>query len=178
MIKSRHHNFTFLHFPLFLFKSLLAYLCSRSPRGINGFCCTFRPAFGCWALQTLVEIVIFSVFTLICFGVNNSIILGGKQIFYKIVNDSQLFIGKNVFLEEKAHFLGVKQSTSVLVQTQKNLFFDKICSKFFDFFKKKWVKTLKMVIWTSIWSAQHPNAGWNIQQVSYYFTAIKHSSNI
>ena len=25
-------------------------------------CCIFQPAIGCWALQTLVEIVIFSVF--------------------------------------------------------------------------------------------------------------------
>ena len=25
-------------------------------------CCIFRPALGCWALQTLVEIVIFNVF--------------------------------------------------------------------------------------------------------------------
>ena len=31
--------------------------------------------------------------------------------------DLQHFIGKNVFLEKKAHFLGIKQSTSVLVQT-------------------------------------------------------------
>ena len=28
----------------------------------NMWCCIFRPAFGCCALQTLVEIVIFSVF--------------------------------------------------------------------------------------------------------------------
>ena len=27
-----------------------------------GFCCTFRPGFGCCAPQTLVEIVIFSIF--------------------------------------------------------------------------------------------------------------------
>ena len=30
--------------------------------------------------------------------------------------DLQHFIGKSVFLEKKAHFWGVKQSTSVLVQ--------------------------------------------------------------
>ena len=29
---------------------------------INADCCIFRPAFGCCAFQTLVEIVIFSVF--------------------------------------------------------------------------------------------------------------------
>ena len=54
-------------------------------------------------------------------------------IFYKIVNDSQLFIGKNVFLEEKAHFLGVKQSTSVLVQTQKTCFLLKFAANFLLF---------------------------------------------
>ena len=32
-------------------------------------------------------------------------------------SDLQLFIGKNMFLEKKAHFFGMKQSTSVLVQT-------------------------------------------------------------
>ena len=40
---------------------------------------------------------------------------------------------KNLFLEEKAHFLGVEQSTSVLVQTKKKLFFAKICCKFLAF---------------------------------------------
>ena len=32
-------------------------------------------------------------------------------------SDLQLVIGKTVFLEKKAHFLGIKKSTSILVET-------------------------------------------------------------
>ena len=42
--------------------------------------------------------------------------------------------------------------------------FEEICCKFLAFLKKKRVKTLKMTISTSVWSAQHLNAGQNIQQ--------------
>ena len=35
---------------------------SVRPRTAIGKCCIFRPAFGCCALQTLVKIVIFSIF--------------------------------------------------------------------------------------------------------------------
>ena len=37
----------------------------------------------------------------------------------------------------------------------------------FSFFCLLPLKMLKMHILTSIWSAQHPNAGWNIQQTQY-----------
>ena len=60
---------------------------------------------------------------IICFDVNNLIILGGKKIFYKIVNDSQLFIGKNVLLEEKAHFFGYKTVNQCSCANSKKPFF-------------------------------------------------------
>ena len=81
--------------------------------------------------------------------------------------DLQLFIGENVFLEKKAIFLGIKQSTSALVQTLKKRGFYKnllqISCFFFSFFAEK---TLKMTISTSIWGAQHLNAGLNIQHLA------------
>ena len=80
-------------------------------------------------------------------------------------SDSQLFIGKNVFLEKKAVFLGIKQSTSVLVQTQKNVSFAKCCCKFLAFFCFLPLIMLKMTISTSVWVAQHPNAVQNLQQL-------------
>ena len=46
----------------------------------------------------------------------------------------------------------------------KNVFFAKFCCKFLAFFSFFAEKTLKMTISTSVWSAQHPNAGQNIQQ--------------
>ena len=45
------------------------------------------------------------------------------------------------------------------------MFFAKICCKFLAFFSFFAEKTLKMTISTSVWSAQHPNAGRNIQQL-------------
>ena len=48
---------------------------------------------------------------------------------------------------------------------QNDCFLQKIWCKFLAFFKKKQVKTLKIVISTSFWSAQHPNTGRNIQQL-------------
>ena len=48
-------------------------------------------------------------------------------------SDLQLFIGKYVFQRKKLIFGGIKQSTRVLVQIQKNLFFAKICCKFLAF---------------------------------------------
>ena len=101
-------------------------------------CCIFWPAFGCCALQTLDEIVIFSVF--------NGKKLKKQEIWSKILRKTrflkfaskrwstdiltsvwQFFIGKKWFFKEKAHFLGIKQSTSILVQTSKNVFFVKFC---------------------------------------------------
>ena len=54
----------------------------------------------------------------------------------------QLFVDKTAFLEKKTNFLGIKQSTSVLVQIQKNLFFAEICCNFFlrFFAAKSWSK--------------------------------------
>ena len=56
-------------------------------------------------------------------------------------------------------FLGIKPSTSVLVQPKNPVFFKilhKICY-FYVFFILKAQKTLKTHILTSVWRAQHPN---------------------
>ena len=42
--------------------------------------------------------------------------------------------------------------------------FAEICCKLLAFFSFFAVNTLKMTVKTSVWSAQHPNAGRNIQQ--------------
>ena len=55
------------------------------------------------------------------------------------------------------------QSTSVLVQTLKNVFLAVFCCKFLAFFCFLPLKMLKLDILTSVWSAQHPIAGRNIQ---------------
>ena len=54
------------------------------------------------------------------------------------------------------------------MQTKKKLFFAKICCKFLAFFRFFAAKTLKMVILTSVWSAQHPNAGRNMQHLTKF----------
>ena len=53
--------------------------------------------------------------------------------------------------------------TSILVQTLKNPFFARFCCKFVAFFQLFSKKMLKMTILTSVWGAQHRNAGRNIQ---------------
>ena len=71
------------------------------------------------------------------------------------------------FLRILLFFLGIKQSTSVWVLTQKTSFLAKFYSKFatfLHFFSFLEQKTLKMTISTSVWGEQHPNAGQNIQQ--------------
>ena len=78
-------------------------------------CCIFRPAFGCCALQTLVEIVIFNVFA-------------AKNL--KKARNLQQILAKDSF------FFNLHQNAGRL---------------------------LKMTILTSVWSAQHPNAGRNLQ---------------
>ena len=62
-------------------------------------------------------------------------------------------------LGEKIIFWGIRQSTSVLVHTQKNHFFAWFCNKILLFWS---ILAQKML---SIWSVQHPNAGRNIQQI-------------
>ena len=55
----------------------------------------------------------------------------------------------------------------VLVQSLKNLFFAKFSSKFLSFLRFlsfSVQKMLKITISTSVWGAQHPNTGHNIQQ--------------
>ena len=84
-------------------------------------------------------------------------------------SDSQLFIGKNVFLEKKLIFLWIKQLTSILVQTLKTCFLQNLAGNFLLF----WLfvqKTLKMTISTSVWSAQQPNTGRNIQHPGVRFS--------
>ena len=63
----------------------------------------------------------------------------------------------------KTIFWGIKHSTSVLVQTKKNLFCGKFIT-FLHFFSFLAEKMLKMTILTSVRGVQHPNAGRNIQQ--------------
>ena len=69
---------------------------------------------------------------------------------------SQLFFGKNMFFEKKPQFFGNK---TVGQRSGANLKKHVFCrnllqiSCFFSFFA---VKSLKMTIWTSFWSAQHP----------------------
>ena len=68
-------------------------------------CCIFWPAFGCCACQRLVQIVIFSI-----------------------------FCAKNLKKQEICSiFLGVKQSTSVLVQMQKTCYLLKFAANFLLF---------------------------------------------
>ena len=57
--------------------------------------------------------------------------------FYSQKNELfPLFIGKNVFLEEKPHFFGSKTVDQRSGANSKNLFFAKIWFKFLAFFKK------------------------------------------
>ena len=64
--------------------------------------------------------------------------------------------GKSYFFRNKT----VDQGSGA---NSKNLFFAKICCKFLAFFRFFAAKMLKMNIWTSVRSAQHLNAGRNIQ---------------
>ena len=50
--------------------------------------------------------------------------------------------------------------------SKKSCFFAKICCKFLAFLIFFAEKMLKMTISTSIWGAQHPNSGRNIQQAT------------
>ena len=67
----------------------------------------------------------------------------------------------------KSFFLGIKPSTSVFCANLKKIIFSEFCSKFLTFlcFFLSAQKTLKTHILTSIWSVQHPEAGWNIQHL-------------
>ena len=49
-----------------------------------------------------------------------------------------------------------------------HMFFAKCCCKFLAFFSFLPLKMLKMTILTSVWSAQHPKASQNIQQLTIY----------
>ena len=81
--------------------------------------------------------------------------------------DLQHFIGKNVFLEKKAHFFGNKTVDQRSGANLKKRVFCKNLlqiSCFFSFFAEK---MLKMNISTSVWCVQNPNAGQNIQHLTY-----------
>ena len=93
------------------------------------------------------------------------------QLFYSQKNE--LFFAKNKFLHikscesltiKKNIFWGIKQSTSVLVQALKNMFFCKNVRQISCFFAEK---MLKMTISTSFWSVQHPNTGRNVQHLTF-----------
>ena len=90
--------------------------------------------------------------------------------FFRVLNcDSQLFIGKSKFLEKKAHFFGSKtvdQHSGAIKKTRFLLKFAANLLKFLAFFRFFAAKTLKITISTSVWRAQHPNAGRNIQHAT------------
>ena len=64
---------------------------------------------------------------------------------------------------EKSSFFGNKTVDQRLGANLKNMFFAEICCKFLAFLSCFAEKTLKMTILTSVWNAQHPNTGQNIQ---------------
>ena len=75
---------------------------------------------------------------------------------------------KNLLLpiiKKKAKFFGNNTVNQRFGANLKKMCFLQKFSCKFPFFSFLSLKTLKMTISTSIWSAQHPNAGWNIQQV-------------
>ena len=75
------------------------------------------------------------------------------------------FKGKNVFLEKKAHFFGNKTVSQLLgANSKKHVFLQKFAANFLLFLSFFAEKMLRMTISTSVWTAQHPNAGRNIQQ--------------
>ena len=122
-------------------------------------CCIFQPAFGCCAPQTLVKILIFSVFLLKSFWGNKTF----DQHFGYSANLKKQFFAK--FCTKIVPFLrfwGNKTFDQHLVQH----FFVKFCCKFlavFSFFSFKPLNMLHLHISTSVCSAHHPNAGQNIQ---------------
>ena len=65
----------------------------------------------------------------------------------------------------KSSFFGSKTADQRSGEMQKKTVFTEICSKILAFLRFFAAKTLKMTISTNVWSAQHPNAGRNIQQV-------------
>ena len=83
------------------------------PRG-----CILRPVLGCFALKTVVKICFFNVFH------------AKKNKKWKRA------VCENVLLTMETFFLGIKHSTSVLVQTLKNCFSLQI-SCFFQLFSTK-----------------------------------------
>ena len=138
-------------------------------------CCIFRPAFECWALQTLVEIVIFSISAKSKKSKKFAANFCKKHIFISLYqNAGRLFYSpKNEFFSLRTRFylwkwkkatFGNKAVNQHFGANLKKVFFAKICGKFLAFlaFCRK---MLKMTISTSVRSAQHPNAGQNIQQL-------------
>ena len=98
-------------------------------------CCIFRPAFGCCARQTLVQIVIFSV-------------LAAKNL------KKQEFCSKTVFFafHQSAGRLFYSQKTvdqCFGANLKKPVFCKKNCCKFLTFLRFFAAKTLKMTISTS-----------------------------
>ena len=131
-------------------------------------CCIFWPVFGCCARQMQVKTVIFSIFMTKSWKkqkISSKILQ--KTAFMKFAPKrwSSVFIPPKK--RKKYVFFGIKHSTSVLVQIKKNCF-AKFCSKFVTFLCFlsffAW-KMLKMTISTSVWHAEHPNAGQNILQL-------------
>ena len=86
--------------------------------------------------------------------------------YFFVVRPRVLFQEKTFFQSFcfwKCLFLGKKTSTSVWVQTQTSIFFAQLND--FSSFHIFGAKNLNLLIMSSIWSVQHPNAGWNIQQL-------------
>ena len=79
----------------------------------------------------------------------------------------QFFRGKNVFLRRKTPFLGNKTVDQRFGANFKiNFFLLNFAPNLYPYiFTAFFTKMLKMTILTSVWGAQHPNAGWNIQHL-------------
>ena len=90
------------------------------------------------------------------------------QICFKIVSDSQLFVDKTMFLEKKAPFFMSKTVNQRSGENKKKTVFCRNLQQISCFFRFFAAKTLKMTILTRVWCAQHPNAGGNIQQLTFF----------
>ena len=100
---------------------ILSFICDIFKQG----CCIFRPAFGCCALQTLVEIVIFSFFS-------------AKKL-KKAINFQQIF-AKNMFFKfapERWSTVLFPKNTTQGCKTS-YLLFHYLCIIIFQKYPKKW----------------------------------------
>ena len=134
-----HQGIEMKHWGMLMCRTNLAKLLFHL-RKVSGCCCVFWPAYNrhsTAAVLILVECVLLR-----------------EQIFNKYsVCDAKT-------MHKIGSFFGSKTADQRFGEMQKKPVF---CCKIFAFLRFFAQKTLKMSILTSIWSAQHPNAGRNIQ---------------